>query len=554
MTPHDPDAAEFPPDMPETIGPYFRARAAQYAARPFLAAPADDARPWHPAGMEMTFDQAARAVARNRQALKDAGYGHGHRVAVLLGNRPEMLLWKLALADLGISWVPVNPDYRPAETAYLLQDCGADLCLATKEMAAQMADGIAESGCDIALALIEDDALAPAPRPAPLTGPVTPQSEASLIYTSGTTGRPKGCILSHQYELLMGEWYAGRGGLIQFDPGGERIYCPLPLFHVNAGILLFFAVIATGSTQIIPDRFSARAWWPDIIEMRASVAHYLGIIIPALMKQPPGPLDRAHSIKWAVGAGVEPTLHGAFEERFGFPLIEVWGMTEMCRILGATHEPRQIDTRAIGRACPGLEVRVVDDDGAELPPGTAGEMVLRHSASTPRRGAFSGYLNLPEATEEAWRGGWLHTGDTVTMDESGTVFFVDRRKNIVRRSGENIAAAEVEACLLAHSEVTQVAVIAVPDPIRDEEVMACVVASAPGAGGELARRLFDHAMDKMAYYKAPGWIVFVDDLPVTGTQKIQKHAIFGTGQDPCQHPRAHDLRQLKKRRPGPAGS
>ncbi len=536
---------------PDTIGPYFRASAATHDGRDFLVIPADPARSYQPRGATYTYAGAALYIGRCVQLLKSAGYGHGHRIALLLGNRPEMLLWKLALAELGISWVPVNPDYRPAETAYLLADCDADLALSTPGMAAQMAEGIRESGRDISMSMIEDEALAPAPQEPPISGPVTPATEASLIYTSGTTGRPKGCILSHEYELLMGQWYAGRGGAITFDPAGERIYCPLPLFHVNAAIMLFYAVITTGSCQIIPERFSARAWWGDIIATRASAAHYLGIIIPALMNRPPASDDRGHTVKWAVGAGVEPTLHAAFEARFGFPLIEVWGMTEMCRILADNFEPRQIDTRAIGRPGPGLEVMAVDETGTEVARGTPGEMVLRHSAQTPRKGAFSGYLNLPQATEEAWRGGWFHTGDTVRMDESGMIYFVDRKKNIVRRSGENIAAAEVEACLQDHPDVAQVAVIAVPDALRDEEVMACVVTMQDDPGAPVAERLFAHAMDRMAYYKAPGWIVFLPALPVTGTQKIQKHAIFGKDQDPCKHPAAHDFRTRKKR---PAGA
>lgn len=535
---------------PDTIGPYFRAKAAVHAGRDFLVAPADAARLYHPQGIAFTYARSLAYFERCVEMLRSAGYGHGHRIALLLGNRPEMLLWKLALAELGISWVPVNPDYRPAETAYLLADCDADLALSAGALADQMAKGIRESGRDIALAMIDDPTLPPARKAPPIGGPVTPATEASLIYTSGTTGRPKGCILCHEYELLMGEWYAGRGGAITFDPAGERIYCPLPLFHVNAAIMLFYAVIATGSCQVIPERFSARAWWPGIVATKSTAAHYLGIIIPALMNQPQTPQDKAHGVKWAVGAGVEPTLHGAFEQRFGFPLIEVWGMTEMCRILGDTVEPRQINTRAIGRPSPGLDVKVVDQSDTEVTRGTPGEMVLRHSAETPRKGAFSGYLNMPQATEEAWRSGWFHTGDTVTMDETDMIVFVDRKKNIVRRSGENIAAAEVEACLQDHPDVAQVAVIAVPDPLRDEEVMACVVTIQPDPGAPVAERLFAHAMDRMTYYKAPGWIVFVPQLPVTGTQKIQKHAIFGPDQDPCKHPSAHDFRTRKKR---PAG-
>ncbi|SEP12682.1 crotonobetaine/carnitine-CoA ligase [Salinihabitans flavidus] len=535
--------------MTDTIGAFFDTAVRAHGARAFIAVPADEERPYHPAGLEWSYAEAAAQVGTLRAALEGAGYGHGDRIAVLLGNRPEMVLFKLACNILGISWVPVNPDYRPAETAYLLEDSGAGLTVAAPEFIEQMRAGIAESGRDVPLCELDTaTAFAPTPKGAARTvnGLVTPETEASLIYTSGTTGRPKGCILSHAYEISLGEWYASRGGLIRLEPGHTRIYCPLPLFHVNAGIFLTFAVMATGSCQIVPERFRASAWWREIVESRATAAHYLGIIIPALMKRDPDEWERRHTLEWALGAGVEPTLHRPFEDRFGLPLIEVWGMTEMCRILTDNEEPRRIDTRAMGRPQPGLEVRVVDDNDHEVPRGTPGEMVLRHSAQTPRKGAFSGYLNLPEATEEAWRGGWFHTGDTVEMDETDMITFVDRKKNIIRRSGENIAAAEIEACLLDHPSVRSVAVLAVPDPLRDEEVMACVVCDRAGDAA-LAEALFAWCFERLAYYKAPGWVQFRDMIPVTGTQKIQKHALFAPGSDPTTLPRTHDFRALKRR-------
>ncbi|MCW8842963.1 MAG: AMP-binding protein, partial [Rhodobacteraceae bacterium] len=517
--------------MQSTIGKFFEEKSAHYEGNLFLSVPADAERPYHADGYRITYGEAAEVVARWQAALHAAGYGVGDRIAVLLGNRPEMMLLKLAMNGLGISWVPVNPDYRPAEAAYLLEDSGACLAVAAPDMAGLMRAGIAEATVDVPL-IEMDQELGDLPQGPQASGrskdEITGQTEASLIYTSGTTGRPKGCILSHAYEIDMGRWYATRGGVIDFRQGQDRIYNPLPLFHVNAGIITFYCAIDTGNCQIIPERFRANSWWRELSETGATVVHYLGIVIPALMNIPEGDWDHRNKVRFAVGAGVEPTLHRPFEERFGFPLIEVWGMTEMCRILGDNHEPRMIDTRAMGRASPGLEVRVVDQDDAEVPRGTPGEMTLRYSAEDPRRGFFSGYLNLPEATEEAWKGGWFHTGDTVVMDESGMVFFVDRKKNIIRRSGENIAAAEIEACLQEHPKVDRVAVLAVEDAMRDEEVMACL--SVEGGGSEaLAEELFAWCFKRLTYYKAPGWIRFVDEIPVTGTQKIQKHAMFAEG-------------------------
>ena len=210
--------------------------------------------------------------------------------------------------------------------------------------------------------------------------------------------------------------------------------------------------------------------------------HYLGIIAPLLLGQPAGEDERRHGVRFGLGAGIEPQLHAPFEQRFGFPLIELWGMTEMVRVLSDNVAPRQVGTRAFGRAVPGVDVRVVDEHDRDVPDGQPGEMLVRHSAATPRRGCFSGYLDDAAATEAAWRGGWFHTGDVVSRGADGMLHFVDRKKNIIRRSGENIAAAEVEAVLLTHPDVQQAAVMAVKDELREEEVLACVVLKRPDAG------------------------------------------------------------------------
>lgn len=533
-----------------TIGEAFSHAVTAYGDLDFMVVPQDGERDYCPSGWSCTYREAAGRVERFAAALRGGGYGLGHRVAVLLENRPEMLLFKLACNQLGISWVPINPDYRKSELAYVLSDSDVVLALVTASRSELMREAIAETGKQIGCAIWDDELGMPdlprAERPIS-AGVVDAQCEASLLYTSGTTGRPKGCIMGHEYELIMGAWYASRGGCLALREGRERVYNPLPLFHVNAGIVEFYGMMVSGNCMIIPERFSRRRWWPEVRETGATGCHYLGVIIPVLMNEPTTDSDRDHGLRWGFGAGVEPTLHQPFEARFGFPLVEGWGMTEMCRILVDCHEPRRVGTRAMGGAQSDLEVRIVDENDRDVPVGEAGEMIVRHSAETPRKGAFSGYLNQPEATEEGWRGGWWHTGDTVRQDASGMLYFVDRKKNIIRRSGENIAGAEVEALLQAHHNVAQVAVIAVEDEMRDEEVLACVVVRDDVPGAALAGLLFEHCYGEMAYYKAPGWIVFVDELPVTGTQKVLKHKIFGEGVDPRRLDGAHDLRALKKR-------
>ena len=535
----------------QTIGVAFHDVVARHHDRPFLAVPASNQRDYLRAGIELTYGECLRQVQQLKLAYERAGYGHGHRIATLLDNRPEYLLHKLALNELGVSVAPINPQYRPAEMAYLLDHCTPDLLLVLPEQQTLTSEAMALTARPPPLVLLDDELITmpTALRAPPNQGLVNAATEASLLYTSGTTGRPKGCVLSHGYELAVGDWYASRGGSMRLHEGVDRIFNPLPLYHVNASIVSFFGAMAKGCCQIIPDRFHPSTWWHDVAASDAGIVHYLGVVVSMLMKRAPEPAERKHSVRVGIGAGVEPTLHAAFEARFGFPLSEIWGMTEAVRILADCDEPRQVGTRAMGRPVRALQVRVVDAADVDVAHGDPGEMIIRYDEQTPRKHAFSGYLNDPQATAEAWRGGWFHTGDTVTQDSDGMLHFVDRHKNIIRRSGENISAAEVEAVLLGHADVAQVAVIGVADALREQEVLACItLVQGVVADATLASKLTRYCLEQMAYYKAPGWIVFVSELPTTGTQKIQKHRLFAGNEDPTARDDAHDLRDLKTRR------
>ena len=521
----------------------------------FLCAPPAPGRAYHPDGIEFTYGQTRDGALALREVYRAAGYGHGHRVALLLENRPEFFFHFLALNALGVSIVPVSPDYRHDEMLYLMEHSEADLAVVTDSRVADL-ELVARQRAK-PLPVVGAERLPqrlPGPGPEPRAGMPGLDTETSLLYTSGTTGRPKGCILTNFYYLNAGAWYRDLGGRVQIEYGRERFLNPLPLFHMNAQAVTATCAMLTAGCLAQPERFSPSRWWKDVESSKATIIHYLGVMPPLLLNQPSALEERRHRVKFGLGAGVEPELHAAFEERFGFPLIEVWGMTETGRIYSDCVEPRQITTRAFGRPFGGFEAKVVDDRAQEAPRGTEGELLVRWGGPEgPRHGFFAGYLKNDEATEEAWRGGWFHTGDVVRQVPDGMLVFLDRKKNIIRRSGENIAAAEVEACLQAHDAVSQVAVLAVPDEVREEEVMACVVPMAGVTPGrELGERLQDWCLEKLAYFKAPGWVLFVENLPTTGTQKIQKGLIFPAGEDPRRQPSALDLRDRKKRRPGPA--
>jgi len=542
---------------PATVCETFLGTAARVPGHAFLCAPPAPGRAYHPDGVEYTYGEARARVLELQRVYRAAGYGHGHRVGLLLENRPEFFFHYLALNGLGAGIVPINPDYRHDEMLYQMTHSEADLVVTVGSRRADLEAVARDRGTEGVPALpplpVVDAGAWPARLPearrAPAPGAPGLDTEAGLLYTSGTTGRPKGCVLTNLYYLTSGAWYRDLGGAIRIEPGRDRILNPLPLFHMNAQALTGTCVILTGNCLILPARFSATRWWADVAATRATAVHYLGVIPPLLLNQPPSPADRAHGVRFGLGAGVEPELHAAFEARFGFPLVEVWGMTETGRILADHVEPRQVTTRAFGRPLGELEARVVDEEDREVPRGTDGELVVRAAGADPRRGFFAGYLKNPEATAAAWRGGWFHTGDVVRQMPDGMLIFVDRKKNIIRRAGENIAAAEVEAVLQAHEAVAQVAVVAVPDELREEEVMACVVPM-PGVvpDAALAAGLADWCLAKLAYFKAPGYVLFVPSLPTTGTQKVQKTEIFPRGEDPRRRPGVVDLRDRKRRR------
>lgn len=538
-------------DDDTTIGQAFFAACDRYAGNSLLAVPANLARAYDPTGREIRYSDAATEVRKLMTAYRSAGYGLGHRVGLFLESRPEHLLHKLALNALGVCCVPINPDHRPRELAYVVDHARMDLIVALTSRADAVRDALALTQHQPAVAWLESLASQTLPPPLTAAQPGEPVGDtpASILYTSGTTGQPKGCVLSHTYELAAGHWYATQGGLGTVREGVERLYNPLPLFHVNASILSFYCMLLSGGCQVQTDRFQPGRWWAEVAESPATIVHYLGVVVPMLLNQPESDLERAHQVRFGYGAGVEPQLHAKFEARYGFPLLELWGMTEMVRPLCDCHAPRQVGTRAFGRARPGLDACVMDEAGQVLSDDTPGELVIRHSEATPRRHFFSGYLDNPQATAEAWRGGWFHTGDIVSRGEDGMFHFMDRRKNIIRRSGENIAAAEVEALLLTHPWVANVAVMALPDEVREEEVLACVVLKEREGHEtpEAARALFDFCHQQLAYYKAPGWLWFAAEIPTTGTQKIQKHRIFPEGADPRTLPGMHDLRPFKKR-------
>ena len=513
------------------------------AERPLFILPQKVRALWREDRNVWSYGDVFASVSALAAAYGAAGYGSGHRVAVLLENRPAHFLHWLALNSLGISVVPVNPDYTPDELTHLLTHSEAALLVVLPSRLAQVE---AVAGVCAVPVMVSGDG----PPPAPERGEVQ-DGECALIYTSGTTGTPKGCILSNTYFLQWGNWYKAQRGAISLRDGVERLLTPLPAFHVNAMAHSFMGMLSVGGAQVIVDRFHPSTWWDMARETGASCFHYLGVMPAILLAIPPRPDDRDHGLRFGLGGGVHPDHHAAFEARFGVPLLEGWAMTETgggC-LLCAAEDPRNIGQRCIGKASrpgPAMEIRVVGEDGADVPDGAPGEMWVRAAGDDPAHGLFSGYLKNPQATAEVWQGGWFHTGDIVRRDAGGSLYFTDRKKNIIRRSGENIAAIEVESAIASHPGVAQVAVVATPEPLRDEEVLAVVVPRDGFDDVALADAIFAHCAGRLAYYKLPGIIAFVDRLPTTSTQKLKRGDLGALATDPLAHPRGHDLRDRKQ--------
>lgn len=533
----------------------FRNSVGQYPHNEFLYIPAAACKGYHESPISLTYTEASTRVESLKQVYASAGYGIGHRVALLLENRVEFFLHWLALNGLGVSVVPVNGEMTVEEKAYLLGHSETCLVVALPHALADLQ--AAASTLDQPLPLVNVFELDTLPRPAKnaVTAIIDNNTECALLYTSGSTGKPKGCVLSNDYFLTSGRWYAGLGGLCTLERGKERLLTPLPVVHMNAMACSTMVMILTGGCVVQLDRFHPKTWWQTVRESRATVIHYLGVMPAILLNLSVTEQDDQHHIKFGFGAGVNPSHHQPFETRFGFPLIEAWAMTESgcAGAIIANHEPRHVGTSCFGKPSEAIEVKLVDEDGNEVAFGEPGELLVRAAGENPRKGFFTEYLKNPEATAEAWADNWLHTGDVVRFGDDGQLHFVDRRKNVIRRSGENISSLEVEAALSTHPSIDQVAVAPVPDELRGDEVMACIVL-APGQKSNLqtAQQIFNHCYEALVYYKAPGYIAFVEQLPLTASQKPQRGELKVLCRELVETEQCLDLRDLKKRNRAPS--
>ena len=535
----------------ETVHARFSETVSRYPDNPFLHIPLQATASYSTSAIDFSYRQMQAEVEMLRQAYSTAGYGPGHRVALLLENRAEFFQHFFALNSLGVCVVPVNGDFVVEEIAYLLENSEVSVIVLLAEYLDKLSQALALTDRDITSCRVDDIGRLPAAMPMGVAKAKTGASaDAAILYTSGTTGKPKGCVLSNEFFFCVGDWYLNIGGYCRLENGVERLITPLPVVHTNALVWSMMAMIQSGGCVIQLDRFHSSSWWQTVRESKATCLHYLGVMPAMLLNLPQSDEDLNGQIKFGLGAGVEPDLHARFEERFGFPLIEGWAMTEtgsgVCFM--SEREPRHVGKRCMGRVLETMEFRIVDKEGEDVETGDVGELLVRRKGKNPRYGFFSEYYNNAEATSDAWEDGWFHTGDAVRQDSENSVFFVERLKNIIRRSGENIAAAEVEAVLIEHPDIVNCAVSATADAIREEEVVASVILhEGVDTNVETAKQLVEYCLNKLSYFKAPGYVIFLEQLPVSATQKIQRGELRKLVHDCMESGRYIDCRKQKKK-------
>jgi crotonobetaine/carnitine-CoA ligase len=425
---------------------------------------------------------------------------------------------------LGAVWAPINTEFRGLTLKHVVDLLGSDLFVADADLVGPLRAALDGRGLSPRLVV----------NPAEETtvdgfellesfyaeGPVPPvevafSDQAGMLFTSGTTGRSKACMLSHQYFITQASILMRDFRLREDDV----LYCPFPLYHADATALTTVPALLLGATAAISKRFSASRFWEEVRETGATVFDFMGATLAILWKAEPKPDDADNTVRVAWGVPVPPEWAEDFERRFGLKLVELYGSVEASIPVTQPYDEPRVPG-SCGRVTEEFEVRIHDDEDNPVPANTTGEIVVR-----PREPSIilEGYFGMPEATNEAFRNLWFHSGDTGRMDEDGNLFFVGRKKEAIRRRGENISAFEVEEGVLLHPDVVQCAAVGVPSELTEEEVKVCVVRR-PGSG-LTHEALIEHCRRALARFQVPRYVEFVEDIPKTPTGKLAKYLL-----------------------------
>jgi carnitine-CoA ligase len=482
----------------------------------------------------ITFEQLNQTVNRVANGFLGLGIEPGGKVALMLPNCPAFLFAWFALNRIGAVCVPVNIALKGEGLAYQIDqaDCVA---LVADDAYLDALDAIAERlpklrhtvtvgthGGAVRLTRwpgvesLHFDELLARPERAPGVA-VDFRALATISYTSGTTGLSKGVMISHHY------WYEIWSQAVRYARYTEDdvLYTGLPFFHTSAHGTTGPAIL-TGAKAVLVERFSASRMLDDCRRWNCTSAKYIGGMVSILMKQEPSPEDLDNPLRLMVGAAAPKHLWHAFEARFNTRLLELYGMTECSGCLVNPMEDRR--PGSCGKALNGYDVRLVDENDNEVPRGQVGEFVVR--PERPHLGT-TGYYRQPEATLELFRNLWIHTGDLATQDEDGYFYYVDRKKQALRRRGENISSFEVEAVISAHPGVAESCVVGVPSELGEDDVKAVIVLK-PGQRVSEAE-LIGWCEPRLAYFAIPRYVAFRAHLPKTPSQRVEKYRLRDEG-------------------------
>ncbi|MEV6239103.1 AMP-binding protein [Lentzea sp. NPDC051838] len=432
-------------------------------------------------GGSFTFAEIDRLSSGYAQALRDKGIRAGDRVAIMLRNVPEFPLVWFALIKLGATAVPINVKYRSVDADHVLRTSEAVAVVSTAEFQ-PLLDGRA-------VHLVEELEPVEGFVQGVVGGPV------SLQFTSGTTGKPKACVLSQEYWLTLGR------SLVDEFPhlsSNDVMLTAQPFHYIDPQWNVVAALLA-GAHLVVLDGFHPSTFWAKVREHRVTYFYCLGAMPALLLRMPPDRADRDHRVRAVQASAIPPALHAELEERWGVGWYEAFGMTETgadLRITAEDHD-RFVGTGCLGKPAGHREAKIVD-----------GELWLRGP------GMMDGYLGLPSPFAD----GWFRTGDLARV-EDGRFYHLGRTKDMIRRSGENVAAHEVEEVLMSHPAVRLAAVLGVPDEIRGEEVKAFVVGTV--SSDELA----DWCAERLAAFKVPRFWEFREDLPRTPSERVAKELL-----------------------------
>ena len=473
----------------------------------------------------LTYREFAARTDALAAALGARGVAAGDTVALMTSNCPDFLIAWFAINQAGAVMVPVNVLYAADELRYLLNS-SASVALIAEPRYAPLWDRIAadcpsvrvriaaRAAAPVAGFELLDELIAACAGRSHVVA-VAPESPSLIVYTSGTTSRPKGAVISHRSAVIQGIALAMLFGMTERD----RTCVVLPLFHVNAQFVGAIPTLTVGGTIVLLESFSARRFWQQVRAHRCTLTSLVPMLLRTMLAQPERDDDARHDVRFSFYA--LPTTDDEwdrFERRFGVRLIEGYGLSETLGI--CTSNPvvhGEVKRHCIGLPVLGRQIRVVDAEDRDLPPGEVGRILVRGEPM------FSGYYRDPAATAACLRDGWLDTGDNGSMDEDGYLHFFDRSKDVIKRAGENIAATEVERVLDEHPKILESAVIGVPDPLRDEAVKACVVLRPGETMTEDEVR--DWCARHLARFKVPGIVEFRGPLPRTSIGKITKFVL-----------------------------